>query len=93
MRPPGDGRNDLFKGARQMAPDASRPKRAAGLSTPSAGLQESRVAADRVRERTAKLKKLRLDREAAEPAPAPTAPRRPAKSALNLARTQRTKKT
>lgn len=92
MKPP-YSRGDGLDGRRPAAPDAAKPKRAQRPGIPGAGLQESRIAAERARERTAKLRQLRLERDAAEPAARPAPARRPAKSDLNLARTQRTRKT
>jgi hypothetical protein len=92
MKPPGDDHGAGPKRSPPSVADTAKPKRAARPSAPSAGLQESRIAAERQRERTDKLRKLRLERDAARPPPAPPAPGRAVKSTLNLARTQRTKK-
>jgi hypothetical protein len=85
---PRNSRSDIF-----AAPSGGRPGggKNAGQSAQSQGLAEARLAADRVRERTAKLRAKRLERDAAaEPEPAAT-PRKSRKSPLNLARTQRGK--
>jgi hypothetical protein len=74
--------------------DKSSPsgRKAARASAETAAITELRRAQDKIREKSERLKKLRLERDAAAPAkPKPTA-KRVAKSDLNLAQTQRTPK-
>lgn len=59
----------------------------------SAGLAEVRVEAERQRQKSARLKQLRLERDAAAPVQAAAPKRKAAQSSLNLALTQRAKKT
>lgn len=59
----------------------------------SAGLAEVRQDAERQRLKSERLKQLRLERDAAAPEPTPAPRRKAPQSSLNLARTQRVKKT
>ncbi len=54
-----------------------------------AGLAEVRAAADKQRDKSEKLKQLRLERDAGLPLKKKAAARKPAKSDLNLAQTQK----
>ncbi len=58
----------------------------------TAGMAELRQAAEKQREKSARLKQLRLDHEAAAPKTDPAPARKAPQSSLNLAQTQRSKK-
>jgi len=64
-------------------------KKAARLSAETAAMQEVRRAADKQREKSEMLKRLRLERDAALPAKKKAAPRKPSGADLNLAQTQK----
>lgn len=72
---------------------AERPspasKKAARASAETAAMSEVRVAADKQRQKSEKLKQLRLERDAALPAKKKAAARKAPSSDLNLAQTQR----
>lgn len=71
--------------------DKSSPasKKAARASAETAAMSEVRVAADKQRQKSEKLKQLRLERDAALPAKKKAAARKAPSSDLNLAQTQR----
>ncbi len=64
-------------------------KKAARASAETAAMSEVRIAADKQRQKSEKLKQLRLERDAAAPAKKKTAARKAPTSDLNLAQTQR----
>ncbi|HNR78277.1 MAG TPA: hypothetical protein PKM48_14180 [Parvularculaceae bacterium] len=71
--------------------DRSSPasKKAARLNAETAAMIEVRRATERQREKSEKLKQLRLERDAALPRKKKPAARKPATSDLNLAATQK----
>lgn len=71
--------------------DRSSPasKKTARLNAETAAMVEVRRAAEKQREKSEKLKQLRLERDAALPAKKKAAARKAAASDLNLAQTQR----
>lgn len=73
-----------------MADKSSRSsKKAAHASAETAAMTEVRRAAEKQREKSEKLKQLRLERDATLPEKKKPAARRAPKSDLNLAQTQR----
>lgn len=64
-------------------------KKAARASAETAAMSEVRVAADKQRQKSEKLKQMRLERDAALPAKKKAAARKAPSSDLNLAQTQR----
>jgi hypothetical protein len=71
--------------------DKSSPqgRKAARASAETAAMTELRRAQEKIREKSERLKKLRLERDAAAPPKPERAVKRAVKSDLNLARTQR----
>lgn len=71
--------------------DKSSPasKKAARASAETAAMTEVRIAAEKQRQKSERLKQLRLERDAALPAKKKAAARKAAKSDLNLAATQK----
>lgn len=67
-------------------------KKAARVSAETAALSEVRRAADKQREKTEKLKQLRLEREAAQPPKKKPVQRKRAAAIPNLAKAQRNAK-
>ncbi len=74
-----------------MALNKSSPasKKTARASAETAAMSEVRLAADKQRQKSEKLKQLRLERDAAAPAKKKPAARKAPASDLNLAQTQR----
>ncbi len=64
-------------------------KKAAKVSAETAALTEVRRAADLQRQKSEKLKALRMERDAAKPAKKKAAARRKQETGLNLAQTQK----
>ena len=64
-------------------------RKAPRASAETAAMAEVRLAADRQREKTEKLRQLRLERDAGKPARKKPAARKPPGSDLNLAETQK----
>lgn len=64
-------------------------KKAARASAETAAMTEVRHAAEKQRQKSERLKQMRLERDAAAPAKKKAAARKPAKSDLNLAQTQK----
>jgi hypothetical protein len=81
---------DLISGVARPSPGL---RKQASERAQSAGLAEVRVEAERQRQKSERLRQLRLERDAAAPAQAAAPKRKAAQSSLNLAQTQRMKKT
>ena len=80
---------DALSGAGRPSPTS---RKLATERAQIAGLAEARKEADRQREKSVRLKQLRLEREASEPKAKAGPARKAPKSTLNLARTQRSAK-